>query len=146
MTGQRNPTRDQGGTFDPATVNSREVIDFIFDMQGSDDTSTLLVADFVLNGDTPFDLPGGTVSWALGAQYREDELEREILDAASNVDLTPCADSMLNPAATCVIPNGPFATLGPQREFAIDTDVYGVFGELGLPITAVLAGAGRIPL
>jgi iron complex outermembrane receptor protein len=138
VTGQRNATRDQGGTFDPATVNSREVIDFIFDMQGSDDTTTLLVADFVLNGDTPFDLPGGTVSWALGAQYREDELEREILDAASNVDLTPCADSLLNPAATCVIPNGPFATLGPQREFSINTDVYGVFGELGLPITESL--------
>ena len=53
MTGQVNPPRGTGGTFDPATVNSREVIDFIFGTQGSDDTNTLLVADFVLNGDTP---------------------------------------------------------------------------------------------
>ena len=135
VTGQRNPSRDQGGTFDPATVNSREVIDFIFGTQGSDDTNTVLVADFVLNGDTSFDLPGGTVKWALGAQYREDELERKILDPVSNVALTPCADSILNPAATCAIPNGPFAALGPQREFATDSDVYGVFGELELPIT-----------
>ena len=81
MTGQVNPPRGTGGTFDPATVNSREVIDFIFGTQGSDDTSTVLVADFVLNGDTPWQLPGGTVSWALGAQYREDELEREMLDS-----------------------------------------------------------------
>jgi iron complex outermembrane receptor protein len=136
-TGQINPTRDQGGTFDPATVNSREVVDFLYGTQGSDDTSTLLVADLVLNGDTPLDLPGGTVSWALGAQYREDELARK-LDAISNVDVTPCADSVLNPAATCLIPNGPFAALGPQREFAIDADVYGVFGELELPITKSL--------
>ena len=66
VTGQGNAPRGMGGTFDPATVNSREVVDFIFGMQGSDDTSTLLVADFVLNGDTPWQLPGGTVSWALG--------------------------------------------------------------------------------
>jgi iron complex outermembrane receptor protein len=134
VTGQVNPTRDQGGTFDPATVNSREVIDFIFDEQGSDDTSTVMVADLVLNGDTSFDLPGGAVRWALGAQYRKDELERE-LDTTSNVDLTPCADSLLNPSATCLIPNGPFAFLGAQREFDIDAEVYGVFGELELPIT-----------
>ena len=78
MTGQVNPPRGTGGTFDPATVNSREVVDFIFGTQGSDDTNSLLVADFVLNGETPWQLPGGTVSWALGAQYREDELEREL--------------------------------------------------------------------
>jgi iron complex outermembrane receptor protein len=136
-TGQTNPTRDQGGTFDPATVNSREVVEFLYGTQGSDDTSTLLVADLVFNGDTPLDLPGGNVSWALGAQFRKDELERK-LDAISNVDVTPCADSVLNPAATCLIPNGPFAALGPQREFAIDADVYGVFGELQLPITQSL--------
>jgi iron complex outermembrane receptor protein len=135
LTGQVNAPRGMGGTFDPATVNSREVVDFIFGTQGSDDTSTVLVADFVLNGATPWQLPGGTVRWALGAQYREDELEREVLDAASNVDVTPCADSILDPAATCLIPNGPFGALGPQREFAIDSDVYGLFGELELPIT-----------
>jgi iron complex outermembrane receptor protein len=135
VTGERNPPRGMGGTFDPATVNSREVIDFIFGTQGSDDTTTVMVADLVFNGDTSFDLPGGTVSWALGAQYREDELEREILDTQSNVALTPCADSILNPSVTCLIPNGPFGFLGPQREFDVDSDVYGVFGELELPIT-----------
>jgi iron complex outermembrane receptor protein len=137
LTGQVNPTRDQGGTFDSATVNSREVIDYIFDTQGSDDTSTVLVADLVLNGDSSLDLPGGAVKWALGAQYREDELERR-LDAKSNVDVTPCADSILNPAASCLIPNGPFAFAGPQREFAIDSDVLGIFGELELPIAQSL--------
>jgi iron complex outermembrane receptor protein len=138
LTGQVNLPRGQGGTFDPATVNSFEVIDYIFDTQGSDDTSSVLVADVVLNGETPLMLPGGAVKWALGAQYREDELEREIQDAASNADLTPCADSLLNPAATCLIPNGPFAIATPQREFSIDSDVYGLFGELELPITESL--------
>ncbi len=135
VTGQRNLPRGMGGTFDPATMNTREVVDFIFGVQGSDDTSSVLVADLVLNGDTPLQLPGGTVSWALGAQYREDELERQLLDPASDVARTPCADSILNPAATCVLPNGAFAFLGPQREFDSDSDVYGVFGELVLPIT-----------
>lgn len=138
VTGQINPARAMGGTFDPATVNSREVIDFVFGTQGSDDTSSVLVLDFLTNGDTPWQLPGGTVSWALGAQYREDELEREILDPISNVASTPCADSILNPAATCLLPNGPFGFYGPQREFAVDSDVYGIFGELELPITQAL--------
>lgn len=136
-TGDINPVRGMGGTFDPATVNSREVVDFIFGEQGSDDTATVLVADVVFNGDAPLELPGGVVSWALGAQYREDSLERE-LDALSDVAVTPCADSVVNPAATCVLPNGPFGSLGPQREFDIDSDVYGVFGELELPITKSL--------
>ncbi len=138
VTGQRNLPRGMGGTFDPLTVNTREVVDFIFGVQGSDDTSSVLVADLVLNGDTALHLPGGTVSWALGAQYREDELERRLLDPTSDVARTPCADSILNPAATCVLPNGPFAFVGPQREFEIDSDVYGVFGELELPITDAL--------
>jgi iron complex outermembrane receptor protein len=138
ITGQVNPPRGMGGTFDAATVNSREVIDFIFGTTGSDDTSTVLVADLVFNGDTPWQLPGGTVSWALGAQYREDELERELLVPGSDVARTPCADSLLNPAASCLLPNGPFGFIGPQREFAIDSDVYGVFGELELPITQSL--------
>jgi iron complex outermembrane receptor protein len=97
-----------------------------------------MVADLVLDGETTFDLPGGVVRWALGGQYRKDELERELLDPTSNVALTPCADSVLNPTATCLIPNGPFGSLGPQREFAIDSDVYGLFGELELPITKSL--------
>jgi iron complex outermembrane recepter protein len=137
LTGQVNPTREQGGTFDPATVNSVEVIDYLFGTQSSEDTSTMMVADLVFNGETPINLPGGAVKWALGAQYREDELERE-LDDASNVAVTPCADSLLNPAATCLIANGPFAAVGAQREFSIDSDVIGVFGELELPIAKSL--------
>lgn len=135
VTGQRNLPRGMGGTFDPTTINSREVVDFIFGMQGSDDTSTVMVAEVLLNGETSFELPGGVVSWALGAQYREDELERELPNAESDVTRAPCADSLLNPSAACLIPNGVFGLVGPQREFEIDSDVYGVFGELGLPIT-----------
>ena len=135
VTGQRNLPPGMGGTFDPTTVNAREVVDFIFGMQGSDDTSSVMVADVLLNGETSFELPGGTVSWALGAQYREDELERELPNAQSDVTRAPCADSIVNPSAACLIPNGVFGFVGPQREFEIDSDVYGVFGELGLPIT-----------
>jgi iron complex outermembrane receptor protein len=134
LTGQVNPSRDQGGTFDPAAVNSFEVIDYLYDEQVLEDTNSVLVADVLFNGETPIALPGGNVKWALGAQYREDELEHEV-DDASNIDVTPCADSLLNPMATCLIPNGPFAFAGPQRVFGIDSDVFGVFGELELPIT-----------
>ena len=76
------------------------------------------------------------MSWALGAQYREDELERELPNAAERCRRAPRARTRSSiPPAACLIPNGVFGFVGPQREFEIDSDVYGVFGELGLPIT-----------
>jgi len=91
----------------------------------------------VLNGETGLTLPGGNVAWALGAQYREDGFEREVNDL-TNLAITPCADSVVNPAATCNVAVGPFDFQGGSREFDVDADVYGVFTELRLLLTKSL--------
>jgi iron complex outermembrane receptor protein len=138
LTGQTNPSLALGGTFDPTTVNSREVVDFIFGTRGVDDISDVAVVDLRFSGEAPFELPGGAVGWALGAQYREDGLKRELHDPIANLARTPCPDSILDPAATCVLTTGAFAFDGGQREFDIDSDVVGVFGELSVPIVKSL--------
>jgi len=133
ISGQVNPPVGMGGTFDPTTVNTREVLDFIFDFRSFDETTDVLVADLVFDGTTAIKLPGGTIAWALGGQYREDGFEREV-SGLSNLNNFPCADSIVNPAATCLVQNGPFDFQNGLLPQKFDTDVYGVFGELSLPL------------
>jgi iron complex outermembrane recepter protein len=133
ISGQVNPPVGMGGTFNPNTVNSREVLDFIFDVRTFDETTDVLVADVVFDGTTGIRLPGGDVAWALGAQYREDGFEREV-NGLTNLNQFPCADSIVDPAATCLIPLGPFDFQNALLPQQFDTDVYGVFGELSLPL------------
>ena len=132
-TGQMNPPTGMGGTFDPNTVNSREVVDFVFGTRAFDETTDVLVVDLLFDGKSNIKLPGGTVAWALGAQYREDGFEREV-SGLTNLATTPCADSFLFPNAVCNDQRGPFDfqnALLPQK---FDADVYGLFGELSLPL------------
>ena len=135
--GQVNPLRGMGGTFDPTTVNSREVFDFITGTLDSEETTDIFVVDLVLDGESNIKLPGGNVAWAFGAQYREDGYKRELSDL-SNLAITPCADSVVNPAASCTLTAGPFDFQTGTREFDIDSDVYGVFTELSLPLAGAL--------
>jgi iron complex outermembrane receptor protein len=133
ISGRVNPPVGQGGTFDPNTVNSREVIDFIFDTRTFDETTDVLVADLVFDGNTNIKLPGGNISWAVGGQYREDGFEREV-GGLTNLNNFPCADSIVNPAATCQVQLGPFDFQNGLLPQKFDADVYGVFTELSLPL------------
>jgi iron complex outermembrane recepter protein len=133
VTGQVNAPRGQGGTFDPNTVNSFAVADFIAELRVFDETTDVLVADFVLDGKAGIQLPGGEIGWALGAQYREDGFEREVTGLA-NLNQFPCADSIVNPVATCLNPIGPFDFQNGLLPQKFDSDVYGLFGELSLPL------------
>lgn len=132
-TGAQNPQ------FDPASVNSRAVVDWLFEDFGYKLNQTLLTVDAVLNGETGFELGGGTIAWALGAQYRENGYERDPNDA-SDLALVPCAATPVNPAATCTsggqfIGTGPFAFNGALSAYDLDQDLYAVFAELSVPIT-----------
>lgn len=133
ITGQVNSPVGQGGTFDPTTVNSREVLDYVFDVRSFEETTDVFVADLVFDGTTGIKLPGGTIGWALGAQYREDGFERKV-NGLTDLRKFPCADSVVNPAATCNNPLGPFDFQNGLLPQDFDADVYGVFTELSLPL------------
>jgi len=88
----------------------------------------------VLSGKSGVSLPGGEVGFALGAQYRRDYYARTY-GATNNLDVYPCAGSILNPAATCNPQTGPIGFLGSNRNVDVNGDVWAVFGELQLPVT-----------
>ena len=93
--------------------NSAEILDFIIDTQVIDSRSTLDVFDAVVTSDL-IELGAGTVSGALGVQYRRDNQERDF-DDVSNQDQ--------------------FGFLIGGNDFEGSTDVFAVFGELAVPVT-----------
>jgi iron complex outermembrane receptor protein len=136
-TGDVNPPSDMGGTFTPATVNSLEVIRYITGTLDIEETTDVTVLDFVLDGDSGIKLPGGNITWAVGAQFREDGFERELSDI-SNRAQTPCADSIINPSVTCNLNTGPFGAVTGLTAIDVDDEVYGVFTEFSLPLAKKL--------
>ena len=117
-----------------STKNSREVLDYIFDEYAYSIRSQLYTADLVFNGRLPIDFGGGEIGWAAGAQYRWSGLERQNSDF-TNVAVSPCPDSSINPAATCAAQNGPFSFFGALSDYDLDQSVVSAFGELSVPIT-----------
>jgi len=128
MTGQVNNV-----SFNPNVVNDRDVVDFLFENYAYKDTSTVLVADLVFNGELGLKLPGGQIGWALGGQYREDSLERDPNDI-SDINVTPCSNTPLNGNTGCMVRGGAFSFFGPLTAQDLTRDVYAAFGELSLPI------------
>jgi iron complex outermembrane receptor protein len=128
MTGAVN-----GVTFNPNVVNDLDVVRFLFADYAYKDTSTVLAADLVFNGELGLKLPGGQIGWAFGTQYREDTIERDPNDI-SDIDVNPCSNTPLNGNTNCAVRGGAFSFFGPLTAQDLQRDVYAAFGELSLPI------------
>jgi len=115
-------------------INDASVVDDFYTIIQRKANTRLFVADAVLSGETGVSLPGGEVNFALGAQYRRDGYKRVYGDT-NNLDVYPCAGSILNPAATCNPQTGPIGFLGSNHNVDVDGDVWALFAELQLPIT-----------
>jgi iron complex outermembrane recepter protein len=111
-----------------------DLINWMFPLYETKTTTDVLVVDAVLSGQTGWALGGGNVGWAFGAQYRDNGLKTE-LDDLGNLAVTPCVDSVDGGTGTCTAATGPFVFLGGAFENDLSGDVYGVFGELSLPLT-----------
>jgi len=134
VTGAANAAIGSGGTFVPGAANDPDVVRSLFGNFGLNDTAKLLVADLVLDGELPMKMRGGNVGWAVGAQYREDRFELDVSDAA-DTGMNPCPDTPVSGNTGCAVASGPLSFLGTLPEVDLRDDVYGVFGELSLPIT-----------
>ena len=140
--------------FNPAVANSQELINWLQGEQASHTFDQLLVFDLVFSGDSGIALPGGTIGWAAGAQSRNEKHDLK-LNKLTDLKVNKCP--FVDPASI-VIGNvsaanfnctGPGSTLGATGPlaFASGTNeaknsriVYGLFGELKLPITNTLDG------
>ncbi len=134
--GRRAPT---GFNLAPGAglVNDLPTIDNFFRTTRSDTTTRLFVGDIVLSGKTGIELPGGPLAFAIGGQYRNDSYKIRFA-ADSNLAVNPCPGTPLNPAAICAQQTGALGFLGTNRNRAISSDVYAVFGELRAPVTDTL--------
>ncbi len=141
ITGQANP--NFAGTSNPlgfslapgaGLINDASTVDDFFTVIQRKANTSQWVGDLVLSGSTGIELSGGDVGFALGAQYRADSYARTY-GATNNLDVYPCAGSMLNPAATCSPETGPIGFLGSNRDVDVNEDVWALFAELQIPIT-----------
>ncbi|MBI1251442.1 MAG: TonB-dependent receptor [Alphaproteobacteria bacterium] len=117
--------------FDPTVENTAELANWLTDPSQTEATTRLTVLDFVLNGPSGFELPGGGVDWALGVQWRIDEYELDPNDLA-DLTVNPCP---VLGSTSCVNGTGPFAFLAGTTPANLDRDLWAAFGELSLPIT-----------
>lgn len=123
--------------FNPALANDPALIDWLFESNGYEDTSSSLVADLVFDGELPWSLPGGAIGWAAGGQYRDEGFKRDVNDF-TNIELNPCVDTPVNGNMNCQTRSGAFIFYGPLLPQDLSRDVFGVFGEANLPLSESL--------
>jgi iron complex outermembrane receptor protein len=128
LTGEVNPN------FNAALANDPELFRTFFVPSDSYADTELLVADVVLSGKTGFELGGGAVGFALGAQYRKDTHEVRY-GANNNLLVNPCPGSVINRNATCSPQTGALGFLGTNLPSRASQDVQAVFGEVQVPFT-----------
>lgn len=124
--------------FDPALANSEELADFLVDQVGDVNTTALLTVDATFSGQSGFELPGGSVGWAAGVQFRNEQFSTDPNDVA-DLALNPCVvpGDVLDGNGLCPDgsqPTGQFAFLAGGSEFRDDQNIFGTFVELQLPI------------
>lgn len=130
--GRTNPRFDPNV---PNALNSFEVYDYLFEEYAYQSRTKLLVFDFVLSGETGLDIGGGPIGFALGGQYRRDQISRRVNDI-SNIDVNPCVESELTGNTNCPTRrNGLLSFFGPLNEFDLERDVGAAFLELQVPFT-----------
>lgn len=143
----RNPaTGVMNPLFDPNTVNTAELANWLYASNGYEDKSTTLVGEVVLNGQLPVTLGSGDIGWATGVQYRKEGFERDPNDLTDST-LNPCVTSAGTfvvggpigaPGNGCLTAlgtqSGVFSFFGPITPQDLDRNVKAVFGELNVPI------------
>lgn len=126
----------------PGSENPDELINWLFNRRASESVNWNLTFDAVFSGEAPLELPGGTVGWALGAQWRTTENTQSVTDPLYNGS-QPCPwpegqtpRDPTDPLFNGCTPDAPgpfqfFATNIPEKTTQDQTSV---FGELSLPV------------
>ncbi len=140
-------------TYNAATANSPELIRWLLDKRYTESTSSLLTADFIMQG-TMGMLAGGDAAWAFGYERRDYNIETVIpnlpgptaTNARTNIhngNLYPCeipswnenATGAQSRAACASNPVGLFMFLAPTFPEDQNQTVDSLFAEFALPIT-----------
>lgn len=117
VTGAPNPN------YIPGLENSAALADWMTDASFTKVTTSLLVFDGVLSGDTGIQLGGGSIGWAAGGQARTESYKVEP-SALTDITVTP------GPGGT-----GPYAFLAGTTPADREQTIYAAFAETSLPFS-----------
>jgi outer membrane receptor protein involved in Fe transport len=136
--------------YDVANANSAELLRWMIDKRYTESTSTLMTADFIMQGSMGM-LAGGDAAWAFGYERRDYNIETKTpalsgptsANALTNIHngaLHPCDIPRNNATkagrdACASNPVGLFMFLAPTFESDEDQTVDSLFAEFALPIT-----------
>ena len=101
--------------------NSADEIDYITGDMGANTSRSLLVFDFIVNGDLDYEIDGNAVAFAAGMQYRQDDVSNKNYGAARCADNKPCEPELHFLPMT-------YDSANEGKNFAF-------FGEVSLPIS-----------
>ena len=131
--------------YNPAVANSDELSRWLIGERGWNRENELLVFQAVFSGQTDWELPGGTIGYAFGAQTRNEQYVSDFWDI-SDRSVNPCPYTLPVSAAlglvsadqltpNCSSPTGVAAFLAASDEEQTERTVYSFFGELAIPLT-----------
>jgi iron complex outermembrane receptor protein len=131
--------------YNPAVANSDALSRWLIGERGWTRENELLVFQAVFSGDTNWELGGGTIGYAFGAQTRNEQYVSDFWDI-SDRSINPCPYTLPVSAAlglvsadqltpNCVAQTGVAAFLAASDEEQTERTVYSFFGELAIPLT-----------
>ncbi|TAJ71461.1 MAG: TonB-dependent receptor [Phenylobacterium sp.] len=126
--------------YSAAVANTdKELIKWFYQAADQVENKTRLwEGNIVFNGQSTIALPGGSVGYAFGGQWRRNYFAA-LPATLTSTAATPCADTPINGSTNCSpSPSNPFGFLGNINPVETERDVYALFGELSLPITEAL--------
>ena len=101
--------------------NSADEIDYITGDMGANTQRSLLVFDFIMNGDLDWEIDGNAVAFAAGLQYRQDDVTNKNYGDARCADNKPCQPEL--------------HFLPMTYDSANENKNYAFFGEVSLPVS-----------
>jgi outer membrane receptor protein involved in Fe transport len=131
--------------YNAAVANSDGLLRHLIGERGAQSDNELLVFQAVFSGTTGVELAGGNIGYAFGAQSRNEQFDYSLYDIV-NRSVNPCPYTSPVAAAlgivdaeqlspNCTAPTGVAAFLAATDEQSTERTVYGVFGELAIPVT-----------
>lgn len=138
-----NPRQNlENPAYIPGNENDLELLDYIFQDNGTIDVEDKYIFDLVFSGETGVDLGGGPVAFAFGGQYRDSSFSARPNSELQNVNLNPCP---VIGSTSCDVQSGPFIFLGQSAPVDLSQNIYALFAEVNVPIgdTLELTGAAR---
>lgn len=131
--------------FIPGNENDPDLVAWIQVPNGTFQREEQAVVDLIFSGETNFDLGGGPIAYAFGAQYREIDFWSRPLGDESDLSKNPCfIEGDLSCVGTSTEGVGSFIFLGGTNRARVGQNVKALFAEVDVPITDTLEVIGAI--